>query len=121
MPYKLSENKEKHYVIVTHSGELSLDELKLVQLEVSTLINIREWTKIYIDAREIVFHPAFHLMDHYILTESHKFVLPSNIKIAVVGTREQQLHGKNIDAAGRLAEVNIKVFYSEELALEWLG
>ena len=121
MPYELSENKEKQYVIVTHSGELSLEELKLVQGEVATLINIREWTKVYIDAREIVFHPSFLLIDHYNMIVSHKSVLPPDIKIAVVGAREQQFHGKNVDAAGRLAEVNIKVFYSEELALEWLG
>ena len=120
MPYNLSENGEKQYVSVTHTDEMTSEELKLVQIELAARLMMRKWTKVYIDLQNAVFPPAFSLLSHFTLTESHKNILPPEVKIATVVNPEQKLHGDAVEKAGQLSEVNIKSFYSEEMAMEWL-
>ncbi len=120
MPYNLSENIEKQYVSVTHTGEISAEELKLVQIELAARLMIRKWTKVYINLQHAVFPSSFSLISHFTLTESHKNILPPEVRIATVMNQEQKLHGDAVEKAGELSKVNIKSFYSKEMAMEWL-
>lgn len=121
MPYTLSENREKQYIIVTHTDEISPDELKSVQHELVAQLKIRRWNKICFDMQKALFPPSFSLISHFTLVESYKSILPSEVKIAAIQNPEQKLHGDAVEKAGQLSQVNIKSFTSKEKAIQWLS
>ena len=104
------------YLEITISGNWTLPEMKSAIDEVKFEADKCKQYLLLLKMQEII--PPFTEMTRYYTGEYMAKVLPSPFKIAVIAKKESVNYFAETVAVNRGA--NMKVFFNEELAKEWL-
>jgi hypothetical protein len=109
---------EDQCVFVTYEGEMTPAEIMAARCETNTLLLVKRWKRIVVDATELrTIPPTLELID---LTSDLSSELPLSTRIALIIRFDQVNHGKLAERVARTESMILTYFFDVEEATTWV-
>ncbi len=118
MPYDIHVLDDEKIILVTHTGDVDMEELDRARKDAAELSEARRINRILVDNREVT--SFFNMTEHFVFNASHAEVLPGNIKIGIVFSEETFDYNKYVEDVAITSGTNLRAFLDERKAKEWL-